>query len=150
VGYIGCSVVDNERVETLVGELRAAGCRVTPQRRAVLEEVVAQEGHISPVQLAERVSGKLPGVNPATVYRTLWLLDQLNILSHTHLEDGVSYHHADRADHVHLTCSNCGRKEVLGAEDVASMARLMQRHHGFAPDFTHFAIAGLCRDCRDL
>ena len=140
--------METPRLEAIVDELRAAGFRITPQRRAVLAEVLDREGHISPVELAAKVSEKLPGVNPATVYRTLWLLDQLNILTHTHLEDGVSYHHADRADHVHLACSNCGRKEVLGAEDVAAMARLMQRNHGFAPDFTHFAIAGLCRDCR--
>ena len=138
------------RLDSLIEELRAAGCRVTPQRRAVLAEVVERNGHISPAELAERVAEKLPGVNPATIYRTLWLLDQLNILTHTHLEDGVSYHHADKADHVHLTCSECGRKQVLGKEEVDAMARLMQRHHGFAPDFTHFAISGLCRSCREL
>lgn len=135
-------------LETLIGVLRAAGCRITPQRRAVLAELLGRQGHISPAELSERVAAKLPGVNPATVYRTLWLLDELHILTHTHLEDGVQYHHASRADHVHLSCSHCGTIEVLPEKDFKSLADLMQRRHGFAPDFTHFAIAGVCRQCQ--
>jgi hypothetical protein len=26
--------------------------------------------------------------------------------------------------------------------------RLIERHHGFEPDLTHFAIGGLCAECR--
>lgn len=134
--------------ESVLDALRDAGCRITPQRRAVVKEVMSQSGHISATGLAERVAKKLPGVNTATVYRTLWLLDKLKILSHAHLEDGVAYHHSRRAGHVHLTCSECGRSEALEEKDVASLASFMEKTNGFSPDFTHFAIAGICRTCR--
>lgn len=134
--------------EDVIRALREAGCRITPQRRVVVDEVMAQSGHINPAELAERVTKRLPGVNPATVYRTLWLLDELKILSHAHLEEGVSYHHSRKADHVHLSCSECGRSEALKAGDVRSLASFMKRKSGFSPDFTHFAIAGVCRRCR--
>ena len=83
----------DKSLESALATLREAGFRITPQRRAVVKEVMAQEGHISPADLAERVTRKLPGVNAATVYRTLWLLDELKILTHAHLEEGVTYHH---------------------------------------------------------
>jgi Fur family ferric uptake transcriptional regulator len=135
-------------LEAVIEALRIAGCRITPQRRAVLAELVEQRGHINPAELSEQVAEKLPGMNAATVYRTLWLLDELGILTHTHLEDGVMYHQSERADHVHLSCSRCGSSEVLEAKDLTPLARLMQQRHGFAPDFTHFAIGGVCARCR--
>jgi Fur family ferric uptake transcriptional regulator len=138
----------DKSLESALATLREAGFRITPQRRAVVKEVMAQEGHISPADLAERVTRKLPGVNAATVYRTLWLLDELKILTHAHLEEGVTYHHLHASPHVHLTCSSCGTSEALAETDLRSLARLMQESHGFSPDFTHFAISGLCRRCQ--
>jgi len=56
----------DKSLESALATLREAGFRITPQRRAVVKEVMAQEGHISPADLAERVTRKLPGVNAAT------------------------------------------------------------------------------------
>jgi Fe2+ or Zn2+ uptake regulation protein len=49
---------------------------------------------------------------------------------------------------VHLTCSNCGDEDDLSLEEAGELVRLIERHHGFEPDLTHFAIGGLCADCR--
>ena len=66
--------------------LRTRGLRMTPQRRAIVAEIMGAEGHISPMVVARRVRDRVPGVNPSTVYRTLTLLEDLGIISHAHLE----------------------------------------------------------------
>lgn len=127
--------------------LRSKGLRMTPQRRAIVTEVMRTDGHISPTAIARTVQGEMPGVNASTVYRTLTLLEEVGVLSHSHLETGAEYHKADEAEHVHLTCSHCGNDDPLSLAEARSLQDLIQRHHGFRADLTHFAITGLCERC---
>ena len=127
--------------------LRQRGLRMTPQRRAIVSEVMRTKGHIAPAAIARTIEGEMPGVNPSTVYRTLALLEEVGVLQHSHLESGAEYHKADEAQHVHLTCHRCGRDDALSIDEAAKLGRLIHQHHGFVADLTHFAITGLCRDC---
>jgi Fur family transcriptional regulator, ferric uptake regulator len=134
----------------VMGILRAQGLRMTPQRRAIVAEIMRTRGHISPTALARKVQGEMPGVNASTVYRTLALLEEVGVLSHAHLEGGAEYHRAEEAGHVHLTCSNCGSEDDLSLEEARALSHLIERHREFLPDLTHFAISGLCAGCRRL
>ena len=136
------------RAEDALDALKQHGYRMTPQRRAIVFEIMRTRGHISPQKIVDRVGKRLPGTNPSTVYRTLELLEDLGIVSHSHLGNGPEYHKADEHDHVHLICSRCNRAESLSEGDTAPLKKAISRHSGFVPDFTHFAISGLCADCR--
>ena len=127
--------------------LRERGLRMTPQRRAIVAEVMRTPGHISPTAIARRVQGDMPGVNASTVYRTLTLLEEVGVLQHSHLESGAEYHRSEEAEHVHLTCSNCGTDDALSIREADALQDLIRRHRGFRADLTHFAITGLCRNC---
>ena len=128
--------------------LRERGYRITPQREAILHEVLRTEGHITPQDVARRVQRRMPAVNASTVYRTLDMLEQAGIVRHAHLERGAEYHRADESRHVHLTCSNCGEKDDLSLKEAESLEKVIQRHRGFRPDLAHFAISGLCANCQ--
>jgi Fur family ferric uptake transcriptional regulator len=71
----------------------------------------------------------------------------MGILSHAHLETGAEYHHRSEAEHVHLICSNCGSDDALSMAEADRLKGVISRHSGFRPDFTHFAISGLCETC---
>ena len=128
--------------------LRARGLRMTPQRRAIVGEIMRTQGHISPTALVRRVQGEMPGVNASTIYRTLSLLEEVGVLAHAHLESGAEYHRAEDPAHVHLTCSNCGAEDDLSIGETKELAELIEARHDFEPDLTHFAISGMCGDCR--
>lgn len=127
--------------------LKERGLRMTPQRRAIVSEVMRTQGHIAPAELSRKIQGEMPGVNASTVYRTLGLLEEVGVLQHSHLESGAEYHKADEAQHVHLTCHRCGRDDALSLSEAETLGELIHRHHGFVADLTHFAITGLCADC---
>jgi Fur family ferric uptake transcriptional regulator len=133
----------NEVLDTL----RSRGLRMTPQRRAIVSEVMRASGHISPATIARRVESEMPGVNPSTVYRTLTLLEDVGVLQHSHLETGPEYHRSEDAQHVHLTCHRCGRDDALSLDEAGKLHTLIRRHRGFEADLTHFAITGLCAEC---
>src|SRR5260370_2058550 len=82
--------------------LRAGGYRVTPQRQLILEAVTKLE-HATPEEIFADVRQTARGVNVSTVYRTLELLEQIGLVTHTHLGHGAPrYHLAAEAHHVHL------------------------------------------------
>jgi Fur family ferric uptake transcriptional regulator len=128
--------------------LRERGLRMTPQRRAIVAEIMRTQGHISPTALVRRVQGEMPGVNASTIYRTLSLLEEVGVLAHAHLEGGAEYHRAEEPAHVHLACSNCGAEDDLSIGETRELASLIVARHDFEPDLTHFAISGLCGECR--
>lgn len=133
--------------DEVIDLLRGRGLRMTPQRRAIVAEVMRAQGHISPTRIARKVQSEMPGVNASTVYRTLALLEEVGVLQHSHLETGAEYHRSEEAQHVHLTCHNCGRDDALSIEEARRLSALIHRHHGFEADLTHFAITGLCAEC---
>ena len=120
---------------------------MTPQREAIVREVLRSSGHITPQAVARRVQRRMPAVNASTVYRTLGMLEEIGVLSHAHLEGGPEYHLAGEGDHVHLVCARCGRDDDLSLAEAGRLKRLISGHNGFTPDLTHFAISGLCAGC---
>jgi Fur family ferric uptake transcriptional regulator len=138
---------DSRDYSHVLDMLRSHGLRMTPQRRAIVSEVMRASGHISPAVIARNVEREMPGVNPSTVYRTLTLLEEVGVLQHSHLETGAEYHRSEEAQHVHLTCHRCGRDDSLSIAEAGKLHALLRRHGGFEADLTHFAITGLCSDC---
>lgn len=134
-------------LEGTIARLRERGFRITPQREAIVADVLEAEGHITPQDVARRVQRKMPAVNASTVYRTLALLEEVGLVSHSHLEGGAEYHRAGEDDHVHLTCARCGAEDDLSLDEAEDLRRVIRRHRGFVPDLTHFAISGLCASC---
>jgi Fur family ferric uptake transcriptional regulator len=129
-------------------ELRARGYRVTPQRQLVLEAVTALE-HATPEEICGRVQKTARGVNISTVYRTLELLEQLGLVTHTHLGHGApSYHLAAEAEHVHLVCRECGRIVQVGPAAVAPLVTALEAEQDFETDVRHLTVFGRCGACR--
>jgi Fur family ferric uptake transcriptional regulator len=50
--------------------------------------------------------------------------------------------------HHHLICSSCGYVYELNHSYLDELAGKVSNDFGFAPDLHHFAIFGLCKECR--
>lgn len=122
--------------------------RLTPQRERIISAVTAL-GHATPDALAAAV-GRDGGsaLSLSTIYRNLEALEQVGVVSHTHLDHhSPTYHLADHANHVHLVCLVCGvviESEVATADQF--VGNLLTRH-GFVADMKHMAIHGWCEAC---
>ena len=135
-------------VDDAIELLRSQGMRMTPQRVAIVTEIMTTPGYVTPTEVIERVKARIPGVSPSTVYRTLERLEELGVLAHVHLEGGTGYHRLEEPRHAHLTCARCGRDRELSPQVLAQLSELVEQSEGFRPDFTHYAIWGVCADCR--
>lgn len=130
-------------------ELRSRGYRVTPQRQLVLE-AVARLDHATPEEIAATVQQTARGVNISTIYRTLELLDNLGLVTHTHLNHGApTYHLASDSDHVHLVCQDCGRVLQVSPDTIRPLITALDTGYGFETDVAHLTVFGRCTECRE-
>jgi Fur family ferric uptake transcriptional regulator len=135
--------------ESAIALLRDQGMRMTPQRIAIVTEIMTTPGYVIPMQVIKQIQERVPGVSPSTVYRTLERLEQVGVLVHVHLESGIGYHRLAEVQHVHLTCAGCGAEREVPSSALERLERLIVDNHGFWPDFSHHAISGLCASCRE-
>ena len=66
--------------ERLANELRSKGHRVTPQRAVILETIAHKNGHLCAQDIYTDARRKLPGLNLATVYRTVEVLHEAEMV----------------------------------------------------------------------
>jgi Fur family ferric uptake transcriptional regulator len=82
------------------------------------------------------------------VYRALDLLEDLGVVSHTHLTHGSpTYQVADHVDHLHLVCRNCGSITEADLALAEPLARAVREQHGFRTDLPHLSLHGVCEKC---
>src|SRR4051812_42026898 len=80
-------------VQDIVATLRARGMRMTPQRRRVIA-AVEELGHATPDALAATVARDGGAALPlSTIYRNLEALEDLGVVTHTHLDHRSPTYH---------------------------------------------------------
>ncbi len=132
---------------SLAEVLRSRGLRLTAQRQLVLE-AVHELGHATPEQVHAKVSEVAAGVNITTVYRTLELLEELGLVTHTHLSHhAATYHAVGEVQHAHLVCRTCGGVTEVASRQLAPLAEALEAEQGFLIDIGHVALFGLCAHC---
>lgn len=134
--------------ERIPERLRAQGLRWTPQRATLLAVLARADGHITGSRLVDRCRELDPETTPSTVYRTLGVLEELGVISHSHGLDGrEEFHVLPVLDHGHLICTTCGGEEELPAADAEPFIELLRRDRGFQTEIRHLTVMGRCRDC---
>ena len=129
--------------------LQEKGHRLTPQRMLVIEALHNADGHISAEEIYGQLHSRYPYANISTVYRTLELLKELNLVTETNFGEGrVRYHVAEKGHHHHLVCHSCGKILDLKESALNPLKDALLNDYGFDADLRHLAISGKCSDCR--
>jgi Fur family ferric uptake transcriptional regulator len=131
-------------------KLRARGLRWTPQRRILVEVLSRTDGHVTGAELVERCRAVDPDTIPSTVYRTLDVLEDIGVLSHSHGADGrEEFHVLPASEHGHLYCRRCGAQWELDSQDPGVVAAVgaFRTGRGFEIDVSHLTLIGRCADC---
>ena len=138
---------DFSSVESVLAVLRSRGGRVTSSRRILLQVLFEADGHMSAEALAAAVQERAPDVHISTIYRNLEDLEDLGVISHSHLGHGPSSYLLASHAHAHFICAECGAMIEAPDELFRGLARTAKTKLGFSIDPHHFAILGRCRDC---
>jgi Fur family ferric uptake transcriptional regulator len=137
--------------DQLIEALRSEGLRITEARRVICGVIAQGHGeHLSAADVLDRVVTTTgASINASTVYRTIDVLEQLDLIQHVHLGHGPGVlHFADDSQHHHLVCGECGKVADLSLEDIQPLVEHVAAQHGFSAATVHFALEGVCDDCR--
>jgi len=142
--------MDSERrQERIVERMRDRGCRITPQRLAIVHSLFTlgpEHPSIEPLYAA--VKRDYPTTSQATVYKTVALLKEMGEVYEVRGADDAAHYEVIRQDaHAHAVCRECGcivdfdldhldelMTEVATISEFASLDRMIQ-------------FSGVCRDC---
>ncbi|MFC2030508.1 Fur family transcriptional regulator [Chloroflexota bacterium] len=130
--------------------LRAAGKRVTQQRKLVLGILGQASRHLDANEIYERGRRHDRSLSLSTVYRTLGMLKETRVVRELHL-DGEHHHYEldERDDHSHLVCRECGRVLEVDSSPFAKAAAAVGHAHGFEVTSAEVELSGYCAACRE-
>ncbi len=132
-------------LESVIRRLEAQGHRVTPSRVAVIASVLAHSGHFS----VEDMTREARAVGRATVFRTMRLLTELDIVCRVLLEDGsLRYRVSRRGHHHHLVCVSCGNVKDLDECAIADLVRELAAATQYQIEGHWLEFYGRCAACR--
>ena len=131
--------------DRILEELQERGYRSTAPRRALAAAIGEQEHHFTAEELRHRLP---PNVGRATVYRTLKILVEAEVLCRVLLEDGdLHYQLSHQGHHHHLLCVLCGSSQDLMGCDIEDVLVSTSARHGFELSGHWLEVYGRCRDC---
>lgn len=130
--------------------LADAGFRITAPRRAVMEVLQEAEAPLSPQDILEEGSDLHPRLGLTTVYRTVALLRDLDLVRRVHRSDGChGYVAASPGHRHHVICQRCGRTmEFPGSKDLAVLIADVEQSTDYRIEDHLLQLFGLCPACR--
>jgi Fe2+ or Zn2+ uptake regulation protein len=135
--------VSKKHAVELVNQLRRRGKRVTRERELLLR-VIADNAHLDAEEIHRLARREHPQIGLATVYRTLNLLKELDLVTAVGLGEPHSHFELCAEDHIHLVCSTCGR--VVDVPAPTAVRKVAERE-GFCVHRVSAEISGTCRTC---
>ena len=139
--------------------LKEKGLKVTNQRLLVLQ-VLAEHGdeHMTAEDIFELVKEDYPEIGLATIYRTVQLLLDMQLVDRIMLDDGcVRYEIGDFLDeqeghrhhHHHLICTECGSVSAFRDDLLEDLEAYIEKETGFQVTDHELKFYGVCKKCRE-
>ena len=124
--------------------LSAKGFKSTRERGIILRELEKRKDHFNAEKLYFSLVQKGSIVSRPTIYRTLRLLEKLDIKKNCFYYEPVS----QKRDHGHLICERCGKIIDFSSNGLEILKSEMYKDKDFKLDKISIQVFGLCRDCQ--
>jgi Fur family transcriptional regulator, ferric uptake regulator len=140
-------------------KFRERGLRFTQPRRVILNVLVNTAEHLSAEEIYMRVHKKYPNIGLTTVYRNLYTLERMGIVTKFHFGDGCHRFELIESNkkpehHHHLVCTGC--KRIIDYDDfmneeidyIKKVEKALSRKHSFHITDHVIQFYGLCNKCK--
>ena len=128
---------------------RASEQKLTPQRDAVFQVILAREDHPTASDIFEAARQRLPTISYATVYNSLRYLKEAGLVHEIKFGDSASRYDRETDRHDHAICNSCGKLVDFDLPQTAELMPAAARKSRFKPESVHLTLRGLCVDCRE-
>jgi Fur family transcriptional regulator, ferric uptake regulator len=142
-----------DRIKQRLDEhLASSGLRRTKQREVIVEAAFATDDHFNAEELLEKTRRLDRTISRATIYRTLQLLVDCQLLREVDLGRDQTFYDPnflDKPQHNHLICLDCDRVVEFEDDNSAMLHDCITRRLGFQPQMKSMRIEARCDElCR--
>ncbi|TVY04636.1 Fur family transcriptional regulator [Cohnella terricola] len=143
-----------EQIDKINMQLTVKGYKLTPQREITLKVLLENErDHLSAEEVYMLVKQEFPEIGLATVYRTLELLAELQIVQKMNFGDGVARFdlRMEGHDHMHhhLICKVCGALEEIQDDWLLDLEQRVATEYGFQVTDHRLDFTGVYHTCKN-
>jgi len=142
---------NDKAVEIFKDFLKRGKYRITPERFEVLEAALQHEGHFGADDLYVKMKNTKSVISRATVYNTLELLAQCELISKRNFGDNMTRFESNfkRQTHDHLICVDCGRIIEFTDPRIKKIPQEICDNFDFEFHSYSFNIFGRCKNKKD-
>ena len=132
--------------------LREHGYKVTPQRLAVYEAFADETWHPNAEMLYNKLQPKFPAMSFATVYKTVEILHDINVMQVLNTGEDSFRYDANVHEHYHLRCLKCGAVEdaIMDEGIKEQLTKSVEGQSGYSISGRQFYFFGLCPHCNKM
>ena len=127
--------------------LKRAGVMQTHQRLEVFKELARSGEHPDAQTIYRRVKRRVPSISLDTVYRTLWLFRDLDLVSIV----GSNHEHirfdANTSRHHHFVCTRCGKTLDFYSREFDTLSVPEEVRVFGEVEQNHVELRGVCKAC---
>ncbi len=126
---------------------RQAGIKLTHQRLEIFREVAASLEHPDADTVFRAVQARMPTVSLDTVYRTLWMLNDLGLITTLGPRRESVRFDANLEHHHHYICVRCGLVRDFESTEfnVLRIPKAVKKFGNIVA--THVEVRGICDSC---
>ena len=135
------------RLSAFVAALRSNGLRLTHQRLEVARELAGGDSHPDAETVYRAVRAHVPTISLDTVYRTLWLLSDMGLITTLGLPRERYRFDGNMRPHHHFVCTRCGLTGDFYSEELDRLSVAETVKEFGVADRTQVEVRGLCRNC---
>jgi len=135
------------RLDQFKAACKKAGVKLTHQRLEIFREIAGSTEHPDAETVFRGVQARVPTVSLDTVYRTLWLLDGLGLITtlgprreSVRFDPNLEHHH-------HYVCVQCGLAKDFESADLNVLPIPASVKKFGSVTATHVEVRGLCAAC---
>ena len=124
--------------------------KVTPQRLAILKILAYNISHPKIDEIYKILRKTFPTTSPATVYKTVAVLKELNeVLEIQYSDKGNRYDGLTPIPHPHICCTVCNKVFDIQAINFDDLINKMEKETGFEIHHVRMDVNGICQECRN-
>jgi len=136
-------------IEEITQILKNSGVRLTPQRLAICQQVMASKEHPTSAMIYQQLKPDYPSLSLATVYNTLDILANLGIINEIgYAADRQVHYDGEKDPHLHIVCTSCGAIVDIRDDRLFQLNNQIIQRSGYQLIGSHLVYYGLCPSCQ--
>ena len=141
--------MSSKTIEKFRAFLQSKDLRLTQERETILSEIMKTRGHFDSEELHYSLRDKGHKVSRASIYRTIPLLMESEIIEQVENIDQHAHYELihGRRHHDHMLCLKCGKVIEFYSKPLETLQDKLCTEHGFHGQTHTLEIKGFCKKC---